>query len=106
MTETMTKRPAEYHFQHDWGGETPPSTTILDAVVDVVGEDRLATEPPLYRHVDPDALDRLFEPTARSERGQGSVTFTFAGCRIVLCSSGDIYVAPDADASIPGEADA
>lgn len=76
-------------------GETfvEPSTSqrVIEAVAETTGDD-LTEVGPLYHAIDPDALDRLFEPTGGSSRTGGYVEFEFAGCEIVVRGNGEIEV--------------
>jgi hypothetical protein len=49
--------------------------------------------PPLYDVVDPQALDRLFDSTARVQRGgPGRVAFRYLGYTIRVRADGDVEV--------------
>lgn len=61
------------------------------------GEDASSRVSPLYRSVDPDALDALFRPTAGSLRGDGRVTFSYAGCEVTVRADGVVRVRPNRD---------
>lgn len=105
MNEQRVKRPVEYHFQHEWGVDAP-SVTIVDAITEILDEERVDAESPLYDSVDVDALDHLFAPTSVLDRDQGLVTFWFADCRVTMHASGDVYVVPnDAVGDEPGASD-
>lgn len=65
---------------------TPPiGTRIVEAVATRSGTDPLALEPPLYRVVDTDALERLLE----SGFG-GDVTFEYAGHTVLVSDDGSV----------------
>jgi len=48
--------------------------------------------PPLHRTVDPDALDRLFDPTVNSARMDGSTAFEYAGYAVTVHADGYVEV--------------
>jgi hypothetical protein len=52
--------------------------------------------PPLYYAIDPEALDALFDVTARA-RGNCSVSFTYANMDVFLAETGEVHVHPAAD---------
>lgn len=68
------------------------STKVITAVADHTDTD--PTElPPLFHVIDPDALDQLFQSKLTSaESITGQVTFTMAGCEVVVDSSGQVTV--------------
>lgn len=67
--------------------------TEVAAALDVRPE---ALDQTLNDAIDPDALERLFADRGRgTERGNGRVDFTFAGCRVTVRSSGDVSVTPE-----------
>lgn len=70
---------------------TSTSQAIVEAVAAEVGTDPLDLEP-LYRAVDPDALDSLTaDRDPRDGRSEAVVEFSYAGCD-VLVSDGAIQV--------------
>lgn len=85
-----------YHLDHD-GGESPSlSYTILRAVAAVTGETPQDLDP-LTETIDPDALEKLFEPE-RLERGADvSLTIGYNGCRVTVYSDGHLVVVPPAE---------
>lgn len=62
-----------------------PSTQVIQALADAEGVEPTDL-PPLYRSIDPDALDRLF----RDGRGPGSITFRYLGYRIQITDDGRV----------------
>lgn len=75
---------------------TATSQAIVEAVAAEVGTDPLDLEP-LYRAVDPDALDALTADHARRDgRSETVVEFSYAGCD-VLVSDGAIQVSERAE---------
>lgn len=95
-----------YHVTHDWDGDDTLGITVVRAVGAILpgGVDEL--DDVLFDAIDPDALDRLFDPgsrrpqtpaTGRNSRSAG-VWFTFADHHVVVYGSGDIEIhPPDAD---------
>lgn len=71
------------------------SETVVHAVADTKGIDPLNLDERLYDCIDPDALDRLFEPTAECDGSRnGMVVFTMDGCRVEIESDRTILVTP------------
>lgn len=67
---------------------------VVVTVADAKGVDPTALEP-LHRVVDPDALNRLFASTDDGHaRASGQVTFTYAGCEVVVDGTGDVDATP------------
>lgn len=50
--------------------------------------------PPLYDAVDPEALDKLFEP---GSRGSCSISFSYARTDVFIAESGQVHVQPADD---------
>lgn len=68
------------------------SAAIATAVADVTDRDP-TTVGPLYRAVDPDALNTLFRSsTAEAERPQGEITFHFDDCTVTVHANDRIEV--------------
>lgn len=67
--------------------EIPPdvstSSAVLDAVADVIDEEKLDL-PPIHGNIDPDALDSLFEPATHSMKRIGRVEFPYAEFDIAI----------------------
>jgi hypothetical protein len=60
------------------------SEAVIRAVADVTEVDPVRIAP-LYDIIDPDALDRLFQPTPSVTRNVDSrVCFTMAGCEVTV----------------------
>lgn len=58
------------------------ATTVIMAVSEFLGIDPAAMRPRLYDHIDPDALNSLFEDAA--EQTNPEVEFTLHDCRVVV----------------------
>lgn len=85
-------RAETFHAQHDWKEDQSLSTTIIEAVGEATASDPVEMEP-LYRSLDPDALNSLFRP--RSNDGHqcdGQLIFSFAGHDVAVHSHGHIIV--------------
>ncbi|MFB9809142.1 HalOD1 output domain-containing protein [Haladaptatus pallidirubidus] len=67
------------------------SKRVVEAVAHVVNCSSSELEP-LYNVVDPDALDSLFAPMDGKMRTDVKLEFEYAGCDVVVYSSGAIDV--------------
>jgi hypothetical protein len=79
-----------HRVRHDWNSETEVTTTLLNGLEEVLGRNELMNHPPLYDHVDPDALNKLFSHVQESDRMRGVVYFDFADYRVAIHATGDI----------------
>lgn len=87
--------PRDYHAYHNRESSARLSTTVVHALADAMDRDVTATGAPLYDAVDPDALDRIFAPTADgTPRPPGHVAFTANGYRVTVYSTGQIVITP------------
>lgn len=85
----------EYHAYHDPSGAARLSTTVMHALADVMGENVTEVGFVLYDSVNPESLDRIFEPTADGQtRPPGHVAFTVQGYRVTTYSTGEIVITP------------
>lgn len=83
-----------YHVTYDYPTE-PPSIAVPRALAELT--DRGVTDlDPLYdaSNVDPDALDEMFRPTARGDRRDVKVTFTYHDYEITVKHYGRIVLRP------------
>lgn len=89
-----------------------PASQISVTVAEMVSEARepsLEEIPPLAEVVDPDALDALVPATADDPPPDVTVTFSYAGLRVVVRSGEMVYIRPrggDGDDSVgrtPGD---
>jgi hypothetical protein len=62
------------------------SETVVAAVAEYKGVDAVELDPPLYRAIDPDALDRLFRES------RGTVRLNIWGCAITIDDDGVVTV--------------
>lgn len=83
----------------------PLSQTVVEAVADVTETDPVDLDERLYDCIDPDALDRLFEPVdAATADRDGMVVFTMAGCRVEIQSDRLVMVTPTHETDASAEA--
>lgn len=86
-----------YHARHDWGGEVPLTTSVVEAITTVTDEDPAAVEP-LYDSLDPDALEGVLRSLRASGHGPGgTVHFTFHGRDVDVGADGTICVYCESD---------
>lgn len=64
----------------------PPSRAVVQAVADADDSDPVDL-PPLYRVLDPDALDAIFR-----DRPDGSVTFEYNGYTVTVRGTAEVTV--------------
>lgn len=68
------------------------SETVVSAVAEATGTDPLSLEP-LYRAVDPDALNALFEQNQTGiNRSPNRIEFTYCECDITVTTDGAVSV--------------
>jgi hypothetical protein len=66
-----------------------PSVEVVESVASIVAADPKELEAVLYRTIDPQALNRLFDGRGDTD---GFVQFAFAGCRVTVEADGDVFV--------------
>ncbi|MFC7080561.1 HalOD1 output domain-containing protein [Halorussus caseinilyticus] len=54
--------------------------------------------PPLYRAIDPNALDELFGSTVASAENGLRISFTYSGYEVTVVGTGNVVVRPADDA--------
>lgn len=64
------------------------STRVIESIADARGVDPTALDVPLYREIDPEALDRL----CAGNVDELSVTFTYDGTTVAVHGNGRIEV--------------
>lgn len=69
------------------------SEKVINAVAETTGTDPTRMTP-LYDVVDPDALDRLFDPQSRRPGSGVRVVFTFESCEVTVEANGRVVVTP------------
>ncbi|MFC4551018.1 MULTISPECIES: HalOD1 output domain-containing protein [Halorussus] len=80
-----------YHAYHDPSGETGLSETVIEAIADVANVDPTTTIIPLAEHVDPDALDALFDGRGASG-GYSQVRLSLCGLEVVAHADGHVRI--------------
>lgn len=90
----MKSEPVRF-VRHNWESESGVTTTLIDALEEVLGQKALLELPPLYDHVDPDALDRLFSQVKSSDRTRGVLYFDFAEYEVAIHATGDVVIYAD-----------
>lgn len=84
-----------YRLYSDWGSDEPVSTVIVTAVAALTNTP--ATDiAPLYESINPDALNKLYEPTQEGalRKGGGCTTLTVNGCTVTVYWDGEIEIEP------------
>lgn len=95
--ESQPPKPQPYYVTHEFGGSSELSTTLVHALADVADVDVTQAEFRLTDYVDPDALNRLFEPTGDgTAQVNGHVSFTVWGNQVTVYHDGQIVIAPPA----------
>lgn len=67
---------------------------IIQSVAEAEGIEPEAVTPPLYRVVDPDALEQLFAQTESVDRRDGTVTFPYNGYEVSVFADGHVALEP------------
>ena len=72
--------------------DKPLSSAVVDAIAEAEGVDVMEIDP-LYEHIDPEALDKLFQPTPGGDDERvGRVTFRASGYRVEVTSTGRVHL--------------
>lgn len=83
----------------------PISRRVIKAVADERGMDPLELEP-LYRVLDPDCLNRIFEgDPSLAGRDALRIEFTFGGCRVAVSGDESITASPIDDGTTTSAGD-
>lgn len=89
--------------------ETLPSQAIIEAIADRDGVDVTDVEPPeydpLYRAIDPEALDDLFASPRSSLDRTGRVSLEYCGSKLVVYSDGTVTIDDPPDERTADRAD-
>lgn len=84
----------------------PVSLRVVEKVAEATDTDPMNLEP-LYERIDPDSLDGLFsDPNPMDNRRVGHVSFTMAGCEVVVWADDTVDVVTDeegADTPLHGD---
>lgn len=87
-----TDRPTVHRLASDSTVHGEISTTIIEAIAEAEGVSPLSHDVGLRDAVDPDALDRLFEPRGGGEPLRGLVVFEVRDYVVAAFASGDVIV--------------
>ena len=79
----------------DAGAPDVPSDVVVSLVAETSERD-VRELPRLSGVVNPDAIDALFRRDVAGPAGEGSLTFTYAGYRVVVDHRGTVALYPDA----------
>jgi hypothetical protein len=71
------------------------SEKVIRAVAEAEGINPRVVTPPLYEVVDPEALDRIFQPSTGSGPTNGNLTFSYSGHQITVGENGEVMVYSD-----------
>jgi len=82
-----------YYAHYDWEDDGEPSRCVIETVAAATGTEPLDMEP-LYDTVDPEYLDRVFEPRSGCSPSDGRITFRFQGCDVSVDTDGWTVVSP------------
>lgn len=66
------------------------SVALVNSVAELTGRE-VSSLPPLHESIDPDALERLFEPTATGPR-VGTIEFRYAGYFVTVARATDFVI--------------
>lgn len=78
------------------GDDTEVATVVTRAIASLEGSDPESLQPPLHDVVDPDALDRIFQPLdGNTHRQTGRVEFPIQDYEITVWGDGTVVVDPD-----------
>lgn len=83
-----------YRLHVDWRNDETVTTAVTKGVAAVTDEPPDGLDP-LFETIDPDALNRLYDPTdGGSNRPDGRVSFRFNDCAVSVYASGTIEITP------------
>lgn len=93
MTDVNGYDPAgeTYRVEYDWPGTQPPSVALVEAMAVVTDTDENDLDP-LYRSIDPEALDDLFAHAPGASGFDGRLTFTYCDHTVTVHGSGEIVI--------------
>lgn len=81
-------------MHYEWSEPCLPSTALIEVIAAATDRDPLDM-PPLYEHVDVDALDAILTARWNGTNGTVNVSFAYDGVEILLDSDGNIELRPD-----------
>jgi hypothetical protein len=73
--------------------DAQPSRAVLETVAEAEGSEPSALTEPLFEAVDPDALDQLVDPAARTVGDSVEVQFEYLGYDVVVTGDGSVSLA-------------
>ncbi|WP_408960773.1 HalOD1 output domain-containing protein [Natrinema sp. 74] len=81
-----------YHVQFAWTGPEPASYAVVQSLAAVTDTEPESMQP-LYKTLEPNALDALFQPGSNdTPRPQGTVSFAHEGHDVTVHASGEIII--------------
>jgi len=80
-----------YREIHEWDSSASLTGTVVAALANFKEVESTEMEP-LYEHVDPDALEALFDPTGDGFRTDGRVSFSIDDNQVTIHSHGEFAV--------------
>jgi hypothetical protein len=87
----MSQHKAVYEAEAD----EPVSSVVTRAIADAKDVDPIDLDERLYDHVDPSALDQLFDAKVSTEVGRdGLVSFSMAGYRVEIEGNREVVLTP------------
>jgi len=92
MTNDCKDRDDEPVHVGNYGADESISVSIADALAELLDVDPTSID--LYENIDPEALDRLFEPTRDGTPRTGRVVFEAEGHLVTVRSDGTFTIAP------------
>jgi hypothetical protein len=83
-----------YYAQHEWGDDGSLSVTLVTALADVMDVDPMSIKP-LGSHVNPDALDSLFDTRTDSlSHASSRLELTIEEHHVTIYADGEIVIRP------------
>lgn len=82
-----------HHVTVESDTEVPLSVIIVQAIATITQSDPLQLEP-LTEYIDPEALERLYNPDQYTSLGQPVVSFSYAGYQITVESPTEVTISP------------
>ena len=94
LSITYVANTETYHVTVEPDTETPLTITIVLAIAAITQSDPLEIDQRLADYIDPEGLERLYNPDRDSSRGQPVVSFSYAGHQITVESPSEITISP------------
>lgn len=89
--ELCSRTEYDHRTRHETDGPGSLSVTVVTAVSEALDAEPMEVDP-LYRSIDPDALDALFESTIGEDGSSARVSFTHDGCSVTVRGDGEVLV--------------